>query len=87
MSNKKITIENVRTGARKQVSELTWQLMSNPSNQGSDVRKGYRLLEGIAGAPAPVKKNQAPTFVPPEIEEAARKKAEADNKQIGRAHV
>ena len=77
MSNKKITIENVRTGARKQVSELTWQLMSNPSNQG-DVRKGYRLLEGIAGAQAPVKRNPAPTFVPPEIEEAARKKADAD---------
>lgn len=80
MSNTKITIENVRTGARKQVSEMTWQLMSNPSNQG-DVRKGYRLVHGIAGAPAPVKKNPAPTFVPPEIEEAARKQAEADRKR------
>lgn len=80
MSNTKITIENVRTGARKTVSEMTWKLMSNPSNQG-DVRKGYRLVNGAA-APAPAaRKTPATTFVPPEIEEAARKKAEADKKR------
>jgi predicted flap endonuclease-1-like 5' DNA nuclease len=79
MSNSKLTIENVRTGAQKTVSERTWQLMANASEQG-DVRKGYRLLApgavtGKRSAPALAK---TPSFIPPEVEEAAKKKALAE---------
>lgn len=82
MSNSKLTIENVRTGARKNISERTWQLMANSAEQG-DTRKGYRLLSAAAAAkpaakPAGIPKT--PSFIPPEVEEAAKKKALAEVK-------
>lgn len=82
MSNSKLTIENVRTGARKTVSERTWQLMANSAEQG-DTRKGYRLLSpGAVAKPAtkPAGLPKTPSFIPPEVEEAAKKKALAEVK-------
>lgn len=82
MSNSKLTIENVRTGARKPVSERTWKLMANSVEQG-DTRKGYRLISpGAASKPAtkPSGLPKTPSFIPPEVEEAAKKKALADAK-------
>lgn len=82
MSNSKLTIENVRTGARKTISERTWQLMANSAEQG-DTRKGYRLLSAAAAskpAAKPAGIPKTPSFIPPEVEEAAKKKALAEVK-------
>lgn len=82
MSNSKLIIENVRTGARKPVSERAWKLMANSVEQG-DTRKGYRLISpGAASKPAtkPSGLPKTPSFIPPEVEEAAKKKALADAK-------
>ena len=82
MSNSKLIIENVRTGARKPVSERAWKLMANSVEQG-DTRKGYRLLSpGATSKPAtkPSGLPKTPSFIPPEVEEAAKKKALAEAK-------